>query len=95
MLCDDVRALLRQEENADGLTVPQICARLGATRDKVWRALEGRHMPDAYIDRWVGESAVWICVPVPENCPKPDRKERRYERNQKGNLGRPAGSAAD
>lgn len=60
--------------NPDGLTVPDLADRTGMAEDGVRRALT--QMADCYIDRWIGPNrgqyaAVWVAVPIPENCPPP------------------------
>lgn len=67
-----IRAVLLR--NPDGLTVPDLADRTGLEEDSVRRALP--KMADCYIDRWVGPNrgqyaAVWVAVPIPENCPPP------------------------
>ena len=75
---EDVRRVLR--DNPDGLTVAQIVALVDAPDDTVNRLL--RRMPDAYIDRWQRRgvknymSAVWCVVVPPENCPRPNRRNK-------------------
>lgn len=88
MLSDDIRALLRSKEWEDGLTIKDIAILLNARHRSVYAAINGRHMPDAYIDRWDYDSAVWVCVPVPEHCPRPS-KETLNDHYARG-LGRAA-----
>jgi hypothetical protein len=74
-----VRTLLRN--NPDGMDVGTISNTLDRDPHNIRRMLIA--MPDAYIDRWarfggVGRpSAIWCVVVPPENCPKPDAKQRR------------------
>lgn len=73
----ELRALLRA--NPDGLTVKQLCSLTGKQQAATHRALEG--MPDVYRDRWnvtpgIKPAAVYIAVPVPEDCPPPDTKSK-------------------
>jgi hypothetical protein len=71
-----VRMLL--QKYSDGLTVYDIAERVEKSTTSSRRALLG--MPDAYIDRWTAHRkqwvAVWCVVEVPEDCPRPERKER-------------------
>jgi len=71
-----VRATLRF--HPDGLTLLEIAHFAGVPYRAVHRAI--LKMPDTYIDRWqspVGKhryQAVWCVVPVPANCPRPNKK---------------------
>jgi predicted transcriptional regulator len=72
----EIRDLLLQAE--DGLTANEIAARLDADPNAVRRAIPD--MYGVYIDRWIAPkrgqyAAVYVCVPVPEDTPKP-RKEK-------------------
>ena len=73
-----IRELLKK--TPDGLTVNEICSFTGIRDSNVLRSLKS--MPDVYIDRWLvakqqkREEAVWCAVEVPEDCPRPERKER-------------------
>lgn len=69
----EIRAWLRDQ--SDGASVAELVDVTGRPRAVVHRALE--HMGDAYVDRWVRNSAggfaqVWCVVAVPEHCPRPD-----------------------
>ena len=60
--------------NSDGLTAPDLADRTGLDENSVRRALP--KMADCYIDRWIGPNrgqytAVWVAVPIPDNCPPP------------------------
>ena len=69
-----IRQLLR--DNPDGLTVNDISFAIEVGPDSVHTSL--RHMPDAYIDRWIRQPrrgapmAVWCVVEVTPDCPKPN-----------------------
>jgi len=72
---NDIReALLRNE---DGLTAKEISQKLLMDPNAVRRALPNIY--GVYIDRWLtnlgrgAASAVYICVPVPDNTPKPSK----------------------
>jgi predicted DNA-binding transcriptional regulator YafY len=61
--------------NPDGLTAPDLADRTGLDESSIRRALAS--MADCYIDRWIGPNrgqyaAVWVAVPIPDNCPPPD-----------------------
>jgi hypothetical protein len=79
----ELRALLRA--NPDGLTVKQMCEHTGKLDAPTRRALEG--MPDVYRDRWIVHPggrrpiAVFVAVPVPEDCPPPDTKSKSKARS--------------
>ena len=69
-----IRDLLLQAD--DGMTANEIAARLDAEPHAVRRAL--RNAFGVYIDRWTepkrGQyAAVYVCVPVPDNTPKPSK----------------------
>lgn len=72
-----IRALLNQ--HPDGLTIKEIKQATGHHEDSVRRLISA--MPDVYCDRWqVGRSAkkmeaVYIAVPIPEDCPYPTKKQ--------------------
>jgi hypothetical protein len=72
----DIRRLLQQYH--DGLTAQDIADRLELKVDSVHNSL--RHMPDAYIDRWLAakqgrrEESVWCVIVTPEDCPRPTPK---------------------
>jgi hypothetical protein len=70
---NDIReALLRNE---DGLTAKEISQKLLMDPNAVRRALPNIY--GVYIDRWLtnlkrgAASAVYVCVPIPEDTPKP------------------------
>jgi len=70
---NDIReALLRNE---DGLTAKEISQKLLMDPNAVRRALPNIY--GVYIDRWLtnlgrgAASAVYVCVPIPEDIPKP------------------------
>ena len=72
----EIRDLLLQAE--DGMTANEIAARLDADPNAIRRAIPD--MYGVYIDRWTAPkrgqyAAVYACVPVPEDTPKP-RKEK-------------------
>lgn len=71
-----VSAVLRRY--ADGRTSRQIADETGLEQKHVIGAL--RNIPTAYIDRWVvdhGIFAVWCIVEIPDNCPRPDKLQRK------------------
>jgi hypothetical protein len=73
---NQIRELLLQAE--DGMTANQIAARLDADPTVIRRAL-----PDVYgvyIDRWNAPkrgqyAAVYVCMEVPQDTPKPRSKK--------------------
>ena len=74
-----IRRMLHQYH--DGLTSIEIAERLELKPDSVRNAL--KEMPDTYIDRWKPVAhepphAVWCAVVPPEDCPKPNPKDK-YE----------------
>jgi hypothetical protein len=69
----------------DGLTSLEISERLELKPDSVRNAL--KDMPDTYIDRWHPVAnepphAVWCAVVPPEDCPRPNTKDK-HERPTK------------
>jgi hypothetical protein len=71
-----IRKILR---TCDGMTVVSISDLMGVDQSSIRQSL--KDMVDAYIDRWVSGArgswqAVWCVVDVPEDCPKPERKEK-------------------
>ena len=69
---NQIRELLLAAE--DGLTAKEIAAMLDTDPNAIRRALPD--MYGVYIDRWFAPkrgqyAAVYVCVPVPENTPKP------------------------
>jgi hypothetical protein len=71
-----IRPVLSQYE--EGLTARHISALVGISAESAKKA--AILMPDVYIDRWTQSSRgtrfvpVFVKVPVPENCPKPEEK---------------------
>jgi hypothetical protein len=62
-----IRAALLREP--DGLTAREIADEIDLPRqDVVEASLKG--MDDVYIDRWLNGKAVYIAIPIPEDCPK-------------------------
>jgi predicted ArsR family transcriptional regulator len=73
---NQIRELLLQAE--DGMTANEIAARLDVRPSVIRQSLKTVY--GVYIDRWVAPkrgqySAVYVCVEVPEDTPKP-RKEK-------------------
>ena len=71
-----IRDILLNAE--DGMTAGEIAARLDAEPHAIRRAIPDTY--GVYIDRWNAPSrgqyeAVYMCVKVPENTPKPRSKE--------------------
>lgn len=72
-----IRELLLQ--NPDGMTILEICAELDLEYDNTAKRLKNAY--GCYIDRWAPSDnkgpmvQVWCCVPVPEHCPRPDKKK--------------------
>ena len=70
---DAIRAALLRAE--DGLTAKEIGVKLDSDCFTIRRAIP--HIYGVYIDRWVttngkgSPSAVYVCVPIPENTPRP------------------------
>ena len=74
----DVRQLLR--DNPDGMDVGTIANNVDREPSNIRKLLNT--MPDAYIDRWVRQNgnppmAIWCVVVPPENCPRPEIKQRK------------------
>ena len=69
---NDIRAALLRFP--DGLTAREIGIKLGAEQGAIKSAIPLIY--GVYIDRWIttggrgAPSAVYICIPVPENIPK-------------------------
>jgi predicted transcriptional regulator len=68
---NDIRNILLRNE--DGLTAKEIAIKIGMEQDAVKKAIPNIY--GVYIDRWNAPkrgqySAVYVCVPVPENAPK-------------------------
>jgi predicted transcriptional regulator len=68
-----IRALLLGSE--DGLTSGELARALGVTNSAVNAILNDAY--GFYIDRWAETetktmAAVWVCVVVPANCPRPE-----------------------
>jgi len=78
-----IRALLREKENEDGLTPNQIGKTLRRKPGHVYSVLEAMEKIDAYVDRWLpeicpgGYTPVWCVVVPPERAPRPDPREPR------------------
>lgn len=73
MFTHAIRALLLGNE--DGLTAGEMARSLGTTNATVNGILNDAY--GFYIDRWATTgsgslAAVWVCVPVPPNCPRPE-----------------------
>jgi len=71
---NEIRDILLAAE--DGLTANEIAARMDADPNAVRRAIPD--MYGVYIDRWTAPkrgqyAAVYVCVPVPDNTPKPSK----------------------
>lgn len=80
----EVRALLLA--NPEGLTIRQIVVGTQSSDNNVRSSLTC--MPDVYIDRWEFPrqgpiSAVYVAVPIPEDCPRPNRLKRTLEERRK------------
>ena len=73
---NDIRAALLRAE--DGLTAKEIGVKLDTDRATIARTIP--HIYGVYIDRWVATggrgapSAVYICVPIPGDTPRPKGK---------------------
>ena len=69
---NDIRSVLLRNE--DGLTAKEIAIKINMEQDAVKKALPNIY--GVYIDRWLtnlgrgAASAVYICVPVPNNTPR-------------------------
>jgi hypothetical protein len=62
-------------DNEDGLTVRQISEQMGLTTHSIRQTIKNTW--GVYVDRWVKKknaplAAVYMCVHVPPNTPKPD-----------------------
>lgn len=71
-----LRALLLGSE--DGLTAGEMARALGTTSSYTSGVL--KEMYGCYVDRWANagngsDAAVWMCVPVPKNCPRPEKQD--------------------
>jgi hypothetical protein len=71
---NEIRDILLAAE--DGLTANEIASMLDADPNAIRRAIPD--MYGVYIDRWAvpkrGQyAAVYVCVPVPDNTPKPSK----------------------
>jgi hypothetical protein len=70
-----IRELLLTSE--DGLTVTQIATHFGCDPDTLYNTMKA--VWGVYIDRWMGPNrgqyeAVYMCVEIPENAPRPNTK---------------------
>jgi len=75
---DDIRDVLRQSE--DGLTISEISSKLLLDEENLRVSI--RSIFGVYIDRWSGPhrgqyAAIYMCAEVPENAPKPEKKNER------------------
>ena len=73
-----IRSALLEAE--DGLTAQQIGARINSDVDSTRKTLS--HMWGVYVDRWANSKrgmhhAVYMCVEVPEDAPKPEPKVKK------------------
>jgi hypothetical protein len=72
---NDIRTVLLRNE--DGLTAKEIAPKIDMDVEAVKKALPNIY--GVYIDRWLtnlgrgAASAVYVCVPIPENTPPPTR----------------------
>lgn len=78
----DIKRLVRAHllANPDGATVTEIAAATDSCFATITRALDA--MSDVYIDRWIQNPRakshpVFVAVPIPADCPPPERKARR------------------
>jgi hypothetical protein len=84
MIRRKIKPILRETllDNLDGLTVNELIKKTGVDGDYIRKTL--RSMEDVYIDRWYishrpnRTQAVYCIVKVPEDCPRPTRKQ--YEK---------------
>lgn len=71
-----IRALLLGAE--DGLTAGEVARTIGIHTSPVLGILNDVY--GFYIDRYdttqPGTPAIWMCVPVPENCPLPEARRK-------------------
>lgn len=71
-----LRALLLGAE--DGLTTGELARALGVTSTYINALLDDTY--GCYVDRWAATgnslAAVWMCVPVPTNCPRPEERPK-------------------
>lgn len=77
MVTHAVRVLLLAA--ADGLTAGDVARQLGVTKAYVNAVLNSEY--GFYVDRWAtvpggSDAAIWMCVPVPANCPRPNPKRK-------------------
>ena len=66
-------------EFPDGLAMLDLAARLRKNKYRIAEIVRGLDGKAIYVDRWVAAdkgkwAAVWCLIPVPANCPKPDRR---------------------
>jgi predicted transcriptional regulator len=72
---NDIRTVLLRNE--DGLTAKEIASKIDMDVEAVKKALPNIY--GVYIDRWLNNigrgapSAVYVCVPIPENTTQPTR----------------------
>jgi hypothetical protein len=75
---NDIRSVLLRNE--DGLTAKEIALKIDMDVDAVKKAMPNIY--GVYIDRWLtnlgrgAASAVYVCVPVPDNTPPPNRSKK-------------------
>lgn len=80
MILHSVRALLLGSE--DGLTASEMARPLSVTTGYVHGILTTEY--GFYVDRWAttehgSDAQVWMCVPVPANCPRPDAPAKEVD----------------
>lgn len=71
-------------DHPDGLTAREAGDAAGVVRVSAIQALQ--RMPDVYIDRYLVRpslppTAVWVAVPIPENCPRPGQTKPDHSAN--------------
>lgn len=76
MFVHAIRAMLLGAE--DGLTAGEMARTLSITTSYANGILNDTY--GFYVDRWAdtgrgGDAAVWMCVVVPKNCPRPEIKK--------------------
>lgn len=86
----DLHAIIRAALLAapDGLTRTQLARAHDIALSSVIQAT--RSMPDVYIDRWLQpkgsrDEPVFVAVPIPEDCPPPERRANWRSKNARVN----------
>lgn len=73
---EQIREVL--EKHPDGLTQAQVAARVQVSKTVLYRFFAAHRSHGIYVDRYIVEKGrrdmpVYIAVPMPEDCPEPDK----------------------